>query len=264
MSSNSSVSNHKTSLEHEEIAPSRVKLTGSGDEIVILGGKQYYRHDLMTAFAGTLNPDRFAVYPKHEIANAAAYGLAGHGLSTFVLGLYYCGAHGITIPNAIVSLSCFYGGVAENLAGIFELYNGNTFAACAFCGYGCFWFSFAAIFIDSFGISAAYKDPDELNNAIGLFCMGWALFSFMLTAVTLKATLAFFCIFFFLFMTFLILAIANFTGSAALTKAGGVFCLLASFSGWYCCFAGIATPFNSYFIARDIPLPIVEGNRKSK
>jgi succinate-acetate transporter protein len=71
---------------------------------------------------------------------------------------------------------------------------------------------------------------------------------------TLKSTVAFFLLFFFLDLTFLLLGIAYLHRGAdghpsvPIQKAGGFFGLLSAFAAWYNALAGIADTSNSFFI----------------
>ncbi|ODV80503.1 uncharacterized protein CANTADRAFT_4532 [Suhomyces tanzawaensis NRRL Y-17324] len=244
------------SQESEAPQTSRLRFHGHGDEIVIIDNKKYFRHELMEAFAGTLNPG-LAPYPKHQFGNASAVGLASFAMTTFVLGLYTAGAQGVKITNVVVGLTFFYGGVVQFLAGVWEMVIGNTFAATAFVSYGSFWLSYGAIFVESFGIAKAYADdPVQMGNAVGFFLLGWAVFTFIMLLLTLKSTVMFIALFLTLDMAFILLAVANMTGSASVTKAGGIFCVITACCGWYCAFAGVATKQNSYFIANPIQVPV--------
>lgn len=238
---------------------SNVQLAGEGDEFVILGNKRYYRHELMTAFGGRLMPDRYAPPPKHEFGNAAALGLASFALSTFVLGLYLAGAMGIGKPNIIVGLCFFYGGFVEAFAGVWELIIGNTFAGTVLVSFGAgFWVSFGAINVEAFGIAAAYgDDTQQLNDGIGLYLVGWGIFTFMLLMATLKSTVVFMLLFLTLDIAFFVIAAYYFTLNAACLKAGGVLLVISASCGWYCAFAGVSTKQNSYFIPNAIPLPVI-------
>lgn len=82
---------------------------------------------------------------------------------------------------------------------------------------------------------------------------GWFIFTFILVLCTLKSTVAFFLLFFFLDLTFLLLGIAylrpeNGLPNLKIQKAGGLFGLLSAFAAWYNALAGIADTSNSFFI----------------
>lgn len=46
--------NGSNSNVDDSISP--IRETGKGNEFIIIGGKTYYKHELMHAFGGTLNP----------------------------------------------------------------------------------------------------------------------------------------------------------------------------------------------------------------
>lgn len=232
----------------------KVRTTGDNDEFIILGNQKFHRHELMTAFGGTLNPG-LAPPPAHEFANPAPMGLAAFALTTFVLSMVNARAMGVTTPNVVVGLSCFYGGAVQFLAGVWELLIGNLFGGTALTSYGAFWFAYSAIQIESFGIVEAYGDDTvQLQNAVGFFLLGWALFTAMLTVVTVKSTVAFFGLFFTLTLTFILLAAGDLTQIPNVTRAGGVMGVITAFFGFYNAFAGVANRQNSYFVPHVIPL----------
>ncbi|CAD1813186.1 Accumulation of dyads protein 2 [Candida parapsilosis] len=239
---------------HDHDKVSRVHIHGNGGEFVTINGHKYYRHELMSAFGGTLNP---GVSPNPTInMNPAPVGLCGFALTTFVLSLYNAQAMGIMLPNVVVSLACMYGGTVQFLAGLLEFATGNTFGFTALTSYGAFWISYAAIFIEAFGIEEAYANTDQMENAVGFFLIGWAIFTLILVLNTVKSTVAFFLLFFFLFVTYLLLAGGAFSGRVGVTRAGGVFGVITAIIAWYNAFAGTANKTNSYIVAHPIQLPV--------
>lgn len=243
--------------------PSITKVTHDGDYIQF-GNERYLRSELMEAFGGTANPG-LSPPPKHNFANPAPLGLSAFALTTFVLSIINVEARGVTIPNIVVGLAFFYGGLAQLIAGMFEIASGvgGTFGAVAFSSYAAFWCSWAAIQVDSFGIVAAYGDhAEELRFAVGIFLVGWFIFTFFMCLMTLKSTVAFFLLFFFLDITFLLLAISEFKGSDPIKKAGGVFGLITAFVAWYNAYAGLANSQNSYVTVKAIQLPDLQDKTK--
>lgn len=117
---------------------------------------------------------------------------------------------------------------------------GNTFGATALSSYGGFWISFAIVLTPGgFEISSTYatEGGDSFLSAMGFFLIGWWIFTTILLVCTLRSTVAFFSLFFFLDLAFLMLAIGYFKPTNGGTnpqciKAGGYFGLLASFSAW--------------------------------
>ena len=125
---------------------------------------------------------------------------------------------------------------------------GNTFGATALSSYGGFWISFGiALTPGGFGIIEAYEAAgDSFNYAFGFYLFGWFIFTFILLICTLRSTVAFFLLFFFLDIAFLCLGIGYINGPNSSTtqvtviKAGGYFGLFAAFMSWYNALAGIA------------------------
>ncbi|SGZ52386.1 CIC11C00000005825 [Sungouiella intermedia] len=247
-------SKEMTSLEDHHIPVGKVQHSGAGDEFVTLGNKRYYKHELMAAFGGTLNPG-LSVYPTHLFANPSPLGLCGFALTTFVLSMYNAQAMGIHTNAVVIGLACFYGGFAQFAAGIWEGLVGNTFALCALTSYGSFWLAFAAINLKAFGIAESYEGTEQMSDAVAFFLLGWAIFTFMLTLCTLKSTVAFCSLFSMLTLTFILLCAADFTGKVGLSRAGGVTGVITAFIAFYNAFAGTATLTNSYITARAIALP---------
>lgn len=138
-----------------------------------------------------------------------------------------------------------------------EMAVGNTFGATALSSYGGFWISYAILLTPAWNIlgadgpyatpEAKAIDPEMAASAVGVFLTGWFIFTTILLLCTLRSTIMFFMLFFTLDIAFLMLACgeyANNNGNALaagrLTKAGGVFGMLAAFFAWYNAFAGIA------------------------
>ncbi|RCK54476.1 Accumulation of dyads protein 2 [Candida viswanathii] len=233
-------------------------VAGEGGEFVIIGDHKYYRHELMQAFGGTLNPG-LAPYPKHSFGNPAPIGLIATSMNILVLGLYFAGAKGVQTPNVAVGLFIFMGGLVQYLAGIWGFFIGSqvgTFIFIVFTSYGAFWLSFGAIFIPAFGIQAAYADdPAQLNQAIGLMSVAWAIFTTLMFLCTLKSTVSFAWALGTLDLTIILLAIGFLLDNNKVKQAGGIVGVINAFSGWYEAFAGMCTPSNSYWVPKDIPIP---------
>lgn len=142
---------------------------------------------------------------------------------------------------------------------------GNTFGATALSSYGGFWISFAIVLTPGgFAIGDAYKATGagkyDFDNAMGFFLAGWFIFTTILLLCTLRSTIAFFLLFFFLDLAFLFLFLGYFYASAGtvsvnLTKTGGYFGLFAAFMAWYNALAGIADDRYVFFSLFAIPFP---------
>lgn len=254
MSEEQSVYSHKeTDGSLSEVPLGKITFSGDSNEYVNIGNHRYAKDELRKAFGGSLNPG-LSPASAYEFGNPAPVGLSAFAMTTFVLSLFNCGAMGIKTPNVVVSLAAFYGGGVQFLCGAWELMIGNTFGGTALTSYGAFWLAYSTIFLKAFNIAEAYTDEKMFSNAVGFFLLGWALFTFMLCLTTMKSTLAFFSLFAFLFITFILLAAGEFTGKHSVTVAGGVFGMITSVVAWYNAFAGVASDTNSYFTTKTIYL----------
>lgn len=77
---------------------------------------------------------------------------------------------------------------------------------------------------------------------------------------TIKSTVVFFSLFFFVDIAFLLLGIGYLVRvddkpNKPVLTAGGLFALLAAFLAWYCAFAGLADDSNSFFLPRVFHFP---------
>jgi len=233
----------------------RIITSGNDNEFVHIGNTKVYRDELIAAFGGTLNPQLHTA-PSRKFANPSPLGLCGFALTTFVLSLVNVQARGLRTNNVVVGLAFFYGGAVQLLAGMWEMVVENTFGATALSSFGGFWLSFGAILTPSFGILDTYADsPHDLESALGFYLIGWFIFTFLLLLCTIRSTVAFFSLFFFLDITFLLLAAGYWSNHVGVTKAGGWFGIITAFVAWYNAFAGIANKENSYIDVRPIFMP---------
>src|SRR5258706_848166 len=137
------------------------------------------------------------------IANPAPLGLSAFALTTFVLSA--ANANLFTGATIVVGLAIFYGGLAQLLAGLQEFKAGNTFGATAFCSYGGFWLALGLVLLPPTGIAAALGK--DLGTALGVFLLGWTIFTGMMFLGSLRLSGALLGVFGFLFLTFLFLTI---------------------------------------------------------
>jgi len=83
------------------------------------------------------NPGPLSVLPlflPHLLINPLLNSFFNSGLfsfasTTLILSLYNVNARGINVPNVVVGMALFCGGLAQLLAGMWEFATGNTFGA---------------------------------------------------------------------------------------------------------------------------------------
>jgi len=214
--------------------------------------------DRLPAFGGEFQPGTYRPVADRKFANPAPLGLSAFALTTFILSLINMNTRGVSEPNIVVGAAFGYGGLVQLLAGMWEMAIGNTFGATALSSYGGFWIAVGIILTPGgFQIAAQIEGPTgdtaAFYNSFGFFMLGWFIFTTILLLVTLRSTVAFFLLFFFLDLAFLLLGIAYLEHTAAgpdskILKAGGLFGLLAAFMAWYNALAGMADDSNSFFV----------------
>jgi succinate-acetate transporter protein len=193
-----------------------------------------------------------AVASSWSPADPGPLGLAAFALTTFVLSMFNSGLmnadKGVVV---VLGLALAYGGIAQFAAGLWEFRTGNTFGATAFCSYGAFWVSFWA-----FEQFYASKVPEAyVGKAVGLYLIGWGIFTTYMFIASLRTTGAIAVVFLLLAVTFILLGIGNAGGTENITKLGGYVGLLTALAAWYASFAGVT---NSTF--GKVVLPVVPLN----
>ena len=172
------------------------------------------------------------------IADPGPVGLAAFAMTTFMLSVFNTNMLSSKLALAVLPLALFYGGLVQLLAGMWEFRNGNTFGALAFSSFGAFWLSYWYL-VDHI----ADKLPSgDAHKAVGLFLLGWAIFTAYMTIASLRTTTAIAAVFVALTITFVLLMIGAFmTGSSAedWTKIGGWAGLVTAVLAWYASFAGV-------------------------
>jgi len=226
------------------------------------------------AFGGEFQPGLYKPTTERKFANPAPLGLSAFALTTFVLSLVNVGTRNVTEPNIVVALAFGYGGLIQLLAGMWEMAVGNTFGATALSSYGGFWLSFAIVLTPGgFNIQDSYTATGagkyDFDNAFGFFLSGWFIFTTILLLCTLRSTVAFFLLFFFLDLAFLFLFLgylyaSDSTLNSNLIKTGGYFGLFAAFMAWYNALAGIADDSNSFFVIPVAHFPWSQKGRERR
>jgi succinate-acetate transporter protein len=170
-----------------------------------------------------------AITPADAIADPGPLGLAGFAMTTFFLSSFNAGL--ITGGESVLlGLALVYGGVAQLLAGMWEFRKGNTFGALAFSSYGAFWISFWVLLTFS---------KDATSHSIGLYLLGWTIFTAYMTVAAMKTSGAVLAVFVLLTLTFLFLTIGALGASTGMTKVGGWLGLLTALTAWYASFASV-------------------------
>jgi succinate-acetate transporter protein len=146
--------------------------------------------------------------------------------------------------DVVIGLALFYGGLMQLVAGIQEFRQGNTFGATAFCSYAGFWLAFAVIILPPTGVAAALVKANALSQGVGVFLLGWTIFTGMMLIATFRINGALIAVFALLFLTFLSLTIGWLAGAGTSTfttwvQIGGWLGIVTAIAAWYTALAGV-------------------------
>ncbi|KAG6877282.1 hypothetical protein C0993_008876 [Termitomyces sp. T159_Od127] len=147
--------------------------------------------------------------------------------------MYNVSTRGIHTTNVAVGMALFGGGLTQFLAGMWEFPRGNVFGATVLTLYGAFWMSYATIFIPGSGVMAAYTDSVEFANAFGMYLIVWFMLTLLFIPPILRRNFSYTLLLSVLAITILLLAIAEFTSSPKVLKAGGVFGIMTGLIAFY-------------------------------
>jgi succinate-acetate transporter protein len=184
-----------------------------------------------------------------SIADPVPVGIAGFGMTTFVLSCINAGFFGSAASAPMVlGLAIFYGGLVQLLAGMWAFRKGETFVAVAFCSYGGgFWLSyfFLVYFI------APRLSPSVAGDATALYLIGWAIFTFYMTIAALKTNAAVLWVFITLTATYVLLVLAELSiATSTLLPIAGYVGITCGVTAWYVAFAHVT---NATFRRELIP-----------
>jgi succinate-acetate transporter protein len=181
------------------------------------------------------------------VANPAPLGLSAFALTTFVLSSSNAGflfpAVGVG-GDVVIGLALFYGGLVQLVAGIQEFRAGNTFGATAFCSYAGFWMALAVVLLPGTGILASLAAAKAVSSGVGVFLLGWTIFTGLMLIATFRTTGALIVVFALLFLTFLSLTIGWLGGLGTGTFTtwvgiGGWLGIVTALAAWYTALAGV-------------------------
>jgi succinate-acetate transporter protein len=158
------------------------------------------------------------------------------------------------VPNVLVGVLIFFGGICQFLAGIMEFISGNTvgilqiddedgtalisflqFGATVFPSYGAFNLSYAMIYLPGSGIIAAYTDKTtgalspEFNQALAMYVWAWFILTVIFTIAAVRSSWVLFLDLFFLDIVLILLAAGFMMGSSSVLTAAYSFGFIVAF-----------------------------------
>lgn len=150
----------------------------------------------------------------HRAADPAPLGLAAFAMTTFALSIGNTNVWGPG-ADAALALALVYGGGVQLLAGMWEFVRKNTFGALAFSSYGAFWIAYY-VFVKF--VAPGIK-PTDAPVAVGVFLLGWTIFTFYMTIPSFRVSGAVAAVFVLLTITFVLLTVGAFQSSMNWDKA---------------------------------------------
>ena len=186
---------------------------------------------------------------KPALANVGALGLGGFALSTFILNIVNAGWVDASAVGIVMPVAMLYGGLAQFMAGMWDVRRGDIFGATCFTSFGAFWMGLALFFFMKFAGIQAFVDVTPAGVAIVL--IAWGIFTFYATIASLKLPRVITWVFITLTILFFLLAIGEFV-PVVHTIAGyeGVLCALIA---WY---ASAGTLINTVHGKTVLPLGV--------
>ncbi|CAF2241915.1 unnamed protein product [Rotaria magnacalcarata] len=206
-------------------------------------------------------------YPSSEGQpyNAAPIGFCAFALTLFVYSMNMAGATVPvnTSPSMAMGLALFYGGLIQFLAGLFELRIGNNYHALLFCSYSGYWFGLGALYASTFSFYSLVGDTTVQYKALGIFYLGWTIFTLVMLIASIRTNAVMIVFFFFLMLTYILFTASYFLlWDHGLTRAGGAIGIFTSVILWYIGFASLMKKGdNSYF---DLPVFVLAPNNEVK
>ncbi|KAI7886593.1 hypothetical protein K492DRAFT_62708 [Lichtheimia hyalospora FSU 10163] len=171
------------------------------------------------------------------MGNPAVIGLWSFGTVTLLLGTF-----SLFLPNKPNSImfptSLFFGGIAQTIAGFFDLFCGGTFSSTILISYGCFWIGNGVTMLPSIQtpLWGRYTSEGDLAQANAIFHFIWAIYTLMVTAVSLRfkhGTMVLTWCLAWVFCTLFLTAMYYVTGIQAVLRTSGICAYFAAIGAYY-------------------------------
>ncbi len=149
--------------------------------------------------------------------NSAPLALAAFAVTTFMLSLINANVVPVGTLPVVFGVAFMFGGLAQLIAGIICLRNGNVFAGALFGGFGAFWLSFYAL--GEFFL----KDVPllQVGHSLGLFLYAFGIYATILFAASFRTSVATVLALGLLAATLFVLGAGNYTATTGAIKTGG-------------------------------------------
>jgi succinate-acetate transporter protein len=166
-------------------------------------------------------------------ANSAPLALGGFAVTTFMLSLVNANVVPAGTAPVVYAVALMFGGLAQLIAGIICLRNGNVFAGVLFGGFGAFWLSLFAI------VEFFLKDVPllQVGHALGLFLYAFGVFASIMFVASFRTSIATVLALALLVAALFILGAGNYTATTGLIKTGGWVGIALAGVAFYLCLA---------------------------
>jgi succinate-acetate transporter protein len=187
---------------------------------------------------------------REKLANPAPLGLAGFGLTTLILNIVNADLIEKESIGMVLPTGLFYGGLAQFMAGMWEMKKNNTFGFTAFSSFGAFWMALAIMVILK---DTAVIEPVP-KEGMSVFLGAWGLFTAYMTIGTFRISHALQVVFVTLTVLFILLAIGE-HNETVMKIAGweGIFCAASAL------YASAAQVINESWDRYLLPLGMVRS-----
>ncbi|KAF0493214.1 Ato2p [Gigaspora margarita] len=169
-------------------------------------------------------------FKQREIGDPTPIGIFAFATTQIIYALYLIQIANVTNHQIALGSALFYGGCIQVLSGVLALNSGKTLNVTILCSYGGFWISFGFIYLPSSGIIDSFKDDHVMTT--------------ILEILTLSLV----------FIVFIFLDLASFTGQEFFSRIGGCIGVLVSLIAWYTAMAKLLTNETSHFILQTFPM----------
>lgn len=159
-----------------------------------------------------------------KVANPAVVGLAGFGMTTFLLQLHNLG---LLSWGPVLGMGIIFGGLAQFIAGFQEQKMGNNFGYSAFVSYGAFWIGLSII-----KLLNHYEIYPSTGTDVGYYLVGWTLYTAIMFIASFRIHKAMVFTFGTLLLGFILLDLEHF-GFPELKVVAAIDLIICAFAAWY-------------------------------
>ena len=165
---------------------------------------------------------------EEKLANPGALGLGAFALTTFTLNVVNADLISKDNLGMVLPLGLFYGGLAQFVAGMWDVKRGDIFGATCFTSFGAFWMVLALmIILKDNGVIAPVP-----REGMAVLFIAWGFFTAFATVASFRVAKGVMLVFVTLTLLFFLLAIGEW--STTMHKVAGYEGIVCAFIAWYC------------------------------